>query len=186
MGLEKVIDDILKRGEAKRKEIVKTGEMERDNQIAHARKEIEATRAKAEERTRTTISQMEQQELSAAELESKRALLEAQKKVMDDLRSQTLEELARLPADKRKKIYSKLTAKAKAELGECFVYSNDREKSLIQLPIGMSRSGTVETIGGLVFESKDHTVRLDFRFETILEDMWSAKMKEIYTRLFGE
>ncbi len=185
MGLERVIDDILKRGEAKSREIVKTGETERDNQIAHARKEIEENRIKAQARTKTLIAQMEQQELSAAELQSKRALLEAQRKAMDDLRAQVLEELSQLPADKRKKIYSKLISKARKELNDCFVYSSDKDKTILQLPSGMSRSGSIETTGGLIFESKDRNVRLDFRFETILEDMWNEKMKDIYTKLFG-
>lgn len=185
MGLEKVIDDILKRGEAKAAEIVKAGETERDNQISHAKKELEENRVKAEARTKTMIAQMEQQEVSAAELESKRAILEAQRRVMDDLRSQVLGELSKLPAEKRKRIYTKLISKAKKELAECYVYSNDQDKSLLQLPSGISRAGSIETSGGLVFESKDRRVRLDFRFETILEDMWNEKMKEIYSKLFG-
>ncbi len=185
MGLEKVVDDILKRGQAKRESIIKTGESERDSQIAHAKKEIEEDRTRAEAKTKTMIAQMEQQDLSAAELESKRALLEAQRQVMDDLRAKVLEELSSMPADKKKKIYSKLVAKARKELEECYVYSNDKDKALLQLPSGMSRAGTIEASGGLVFESRDRRVRLDFRFETILEDMWNEKMKEIYSRLFG-
>jgi len=185
MGLEAVIDEILKRGEAKSAEIVRTGESERDNQIVHAKKEIESNRATAEAKAKAAVAQMEQQEISAAELESKRVLLEAQRRVMDDLRSQVLDELSEMPSDKRKRIYGKLIVSAKKELGECYVYSNEKDKALLQLPSGMSRGGSIEANGGLVFESKDRRVRLDFRFETILEDMWNEKMKEIYTKLFG-
>jgi len=36
-----------------------------------------------------------------------------------------------------------------------------------------------------VFESKDRAVRLDFRFETMLDDVWNKRMQEIFGKLFG-
>jgi len=39
--------------------------------------------------------------------------------------------------------------------------------------------------GGLVFESKDRSVRLDYRFETLLEEVWNKRMNEIFSQLFG-
>lgn len=183
--MEKVVEDILRRGEEQKREIVALGEKERDDQVAQTEKVIEEGRRKAEQRTEALISQMEQQELSSAELESKKALLAAQRQVMDELRSMALVEIAHYPPEKRKVIYSKLMARAKKELGECFVYSNAADKSLLVLPAGMSSGGVIECKGGLVFESKDRTVRLDYRFESMLEEVWNSKVQEIYTGLFG-
>src|SRR5512137_1140793 len=100
MGLNKVIEDILKRGEEKRKEIIRTGEKERDAQIQAALKRIEEDSRKADERARATLNQMEQQELSSAELESKRGVLEEERQVMDELKEQVLAELAKYPPEK--------------------------------------------------------------------------------------
>jgi len=186
MGLEKVVDDILRRGEQKRAEIVRTGERERDELMALAKKKIEDDRVKNIQRTKSFIAQMEQQEISSSELESKRLVLESQKKAMDELREQVLEELTRVPTERRKKMYSKLIARATSELGNCYVYSNEKDKALVRLPDGMLTGGTIDTRGGLVFESKDRTVRLDFRFEALLDELWNSKMKEIYGRLLGE
>jgi len=185
MGLEKVVDDILRRGEGKRAEIIRTGEKERDDLILQAKKKIEEDRAKNIQKAKSSIAQMEQQEVSSAELGSKRIILESQRKIMDELKAQVLGELSKMPAEKRKRMYSKLIARAKSELGDCYVYSNEKDQSILQLSGGMQSGGTVDTRGGLVFESKDRTVRLDFRFETLLEDLWSSKMKEIYASLFG-
>ena len=185
MSLEKVVEDILRRGEERKREIISQGERERDELVAQAEKQVAEGRGKAGQRTEAMISQMEQQELSSAELESKKALLAAQRQVMDELRSMVLADVAHYPSEKRKAIYSKLVARARKELGDCYVYSNASDKALLTLPPGMSVAGTVECRGGLVFESKDRSVRLDYRFETVVEEVWNGKMQEIYSGLFG-
>jgi len=183
--LEKVVEDILRRGEERKREIIALGERERDEQVALTEKQIEESRGRAQKRTDATIAQMEQQELSSAELESKKALLSAQRQVMDELKSMVLADVAHYPEEKRKAIYARLIAQAKKELGECYVYSNAADKSLLTLSKGMSIGGEIGCRGGLVFESKDRSVRLDYRFESMIEEVWGRKMQEIYSGLFG-
>ncbi len=183
--MEKVVEDILRRGEEKRKEIISLGEKERDEQIRLAEAKAAEERQNTERRTQVIIAQMEQQELSSAELESKRSLLEAQRQVMESLKEQVLVELERYPEEKRKRLYSKLVQKAKKELGSCRVYSNKSDKGLVQLPSGVTYADTFDGAGGLMFESSDGSLRLDYRFESILDDLWSEKMREIYAKLFG-
>jgi V/A-type H+-transporting ATPase subunit E len=184
MSLDKVVEDILRRGEERRQETLRQGERERDEHIAQADTVIAERKENATRRTESQISQMEQQELSSAELESKKALLSAQRQVMDDIKSQVLAEMSSYPEDKRRTMYARLMEKAKNELGECHVYSNAADKQLLRLIPGISVGGTVNCRGGLVFESKDRAVRLDYRFETMLEDAWSKRIQEIYSNLF--
>ena len=183
--MNKVVEDILRKGEERRRETISQGEKERDEQVLLANKKIEENRTKAEKRSEASIAQLDQQEISSAELEMQRMLLSAQRKVMEELREQVLSELARYPVDKRKRMYAKLAMKAKKELGECYIYSNKDDKALLQLPPGVTIGGVLECIGGLVFESEDRSVRLDFRFESMLDEVWSKKMKEIHSKLFG-
>lgn len=185
MGLNKVVEDILRRGEEKKREIIHLGEGERDEQLRQADKRISDDKQRLEKKAESTIIQMEQQELSSAELESKKSILAAQRQVMEDLREQVLDALGSYPADKKKKLYAKLAAKAKKELGECYVYSSPEDKGLLQLPSGVTVAGTIECYGGLVFESKNKDYRLDYRFESLLDEVWSKEMKDIYERLFG-
>jgi V/A-type H+-transporting ATPase subunit E len=183
MSMNKVVEDILYKGEERKREIVRLGEKERDEQVLQAEKRIEENRVKEEKKTGSLIAQMEQQELSSAELESKKILLAAQRRALEELKAQALAELAEYPTDKRKKLYSKLAAKAKKDLGECFVYSSKDDKAILQLLPGMASGGVIDCIGGLVFESKDRSVRLDFRFESLLEEIWNKKLQEIYGKL---
>jgi V/A-type H+-transporting ATPase subunit E len=103
---------------------------------------------------------------------------------MEDLKQQVLHELEGYPADKRKRLYSKLVSKAKKDLGGCFVYSNKDDESLLQLPSSMMFAGNLECRGGLVFESKDKSFRLDYRFESMLDEVWNKNIQEIYSKLF--
>jgi V/A-type H+-transporting ATPase subunit E len=185
MSLNKVVEDILRRGEERKREIIREGEKERDELLKQAETKVAEESLKAKKRNAAFIAQMEQQELSSAELESKKAMLAAQRASMEELKQQVLEELGRYPADRRKKLYSRLVSKARKELGECAVYSNKVDRSLLQLPSGMSAGAPIECLGGLVFESKDRSVRLDFRFESMVEDVWNKNMREIFAKLFG-
>jgi len=95
-----------------------------------------------------------------------------------------LHELENYPADRRKNLYSKLVSKARKDLGECFVYSNKSDKSLLQIPSSMTYAGALECRGGLVFESKDKSFRLDYQFESMLDEVWNKDIQEIYAKLF--
>ncbi|TFG69602.1 MAG: hypothetical protein E4H25_04525 [Methanomassiliicoccus sp.] len=185
MGLDKVVEDILRRGEEQKSEIIRQGERERDEQLAQTSAMIAEHRKNAEQRAENAIAQMEQQELSSGELEAKKSLLAAQMRVMEELKTQVLVELANYPADKRKKLYGRLMQNAMTELGACYVYSNSSDKALLKLIAGVTDGGVMECMGGLVFESKDRSVRLDYRFESILEGVWNNKIQEIYSSLFG-
>jgi V/A-type H+-transporting ATPase subunit E len=185
MSLDKVVEDILRRGEERRQEIIREGERDRDGHVAQADAQIAEHREKATRRADAQILQMEQQELSSAELESKKALLSAQRQVMDELKAQILAEMAQYPAEKRSAMYAKLMGRAKKELGECYVYSNQADKALLKPPSGISSGGVIDCRGGLVFESKDRAIRLDYRFESMLEDVWNRKIQEIFAGLFG-
>jgi V/A-type H+-transporting ATPase subunit E len=185
MSLNKVVEDILRRGEEKKREIIRLGEQERDEQLKQAEKKIVEDRLKFEKRSETTIAQMEQQELSSAELEAKKAMLAAQRETIDDLKEQVLGALADYPVEKKKKLYAKLVTKAKKELGPCYVYSNENDKAVLRLPVGVTDAGIIDCHGGLVFESKDRSYRLDYRFESLLDEVWNKELQQIYAKLFG-
>ncbi|UCE92030.1 MAG: hypothetical protein JSV90_02500 [Methanobacteriota archaeon] len=183
--MEKLVEDILLKGDERAQEIIRQGEAERDDQILAADDQIRLAREKAEKKADAQISQMEQHELSSAELESRKTLLAAQREVLEDLKERSLAELANYPSDRREKLYDSLSAKAKAILGECVVYSNSADGVLLKPPAGVIKGGEIDCVGGLVFESRDGSVRLDYRFETLLEEVWNRKMSEIYSQLFG-
>ncbi len=185
MGLEKLIEDILQKGAERAQEIVRQGERERDELVQSADADMKANHEKSLEKVEAQIAQLERHELSSAELESRKILLSAQREVLEDLRERALSELALYPQDKKQMLYARLFSTAERTLGDCYVYSNKADNAWLKPPPGIVSGGTVDCLGGLVFESKDRTVRLDYRFETMLEEIWGKMMNEIYTQLFG-
>lgn len=180
-----MVEDILRRGDERSQEILRQGETEKQEQIDLAEKDISANRDRAEKRLEAQITQMEKHELSSAELESRKMLLAAQREILEDLKERVLVELSTYPKDRRDAMYSRLFAKAKDILGDCYVYSNKDDASTLNPPAGVTKGGVIECSGGLVFESTDRSIRLDYRFETVLEELWNKKMNEIYSQLFG-
>lgn len=180
-----MIEDILRKGEERAQEIIRQGERERDEPGRSADAEMKADSERAHKRAEAQITQLEQHELSSAELESRKMLLSAQREVLEDLKERILAELAVYPEDKKQTLYAKLFSKAEGILGDCYVYSNKADNALLKRSPRVTSGGTIDCLGGLVFETKDRTVRLDYRFETMLEDIWGKKMNEIYTQLFG-
>ncbi|MCJ7488801.1 MAG: V-type ATP synthase subunit E family protein [Thermoplasmata archaeon] len=185
MGLEKLIEDILRKGEERAQEIIRQGERERDEPVRSADAELKTNSESAHKRAEAQITQLEQHELSSAELESRKMLLSAQREVLEDLRERILAELAVYPEDKKQMLYAKLFSKAEEILGDCYVYSNKADNALLKRSPRVASGGIIDCLGGLVFETKDRTVRLDYKFETMLEEIWGKKMNEIYTQLFG-
>lgn len=180
-----MIDDILRKGEERAQEIIRQGERERDEPVRSADAELKTNSERAHKRAEAQITQLEQHELSSAELESRKMLLSAQREVLEDLRERILAELVVYPEDKKQMLYAKLFSKAEEILGDCYVYSNKADNALLKRSPRVASGGTIDCLGGLVFETMDRTVRLDYRFETMLEEIWGKKMNEIYTQLFG-
>ena len=77
-----MVEDILRKGDERAKEIISQGEAERDERVKLADKDISDKRELAERRLESQIAQMEQHELSSAELESRKMLLAAQREVL--------------------------------------------------------------------------------------------------------
>ena len=44
----------------------------------------------------------------------------------------------------------------------------------------------IDGLGGFVLESKDGSVVLDYRFDSLLEDAWKANLGPVNKALFGE
>ena len=51
---------------------------------------------------------------------------------------------------------------------------------------GFSLGDDIAGLGGFVLESKDGSVVLDYRFDSLLEDAWKANLGPVNRELFGE
>lgn len=189
MGLENVVSDILKSA----REEVSATEADRDSEVSSIVEEAKRTGERItgekvasaeEEATRTR-----KQEISGANLEVRRMLLNTRKEILDETRKQTAERLHALDTE------SLLRSLVKSHSGEATrIYSSRQDQPIVEglcdelLEAKLTKleyAGNINCIGGIVLETEDETVRLDYTFDTILSEVGERSMKQISNILFG-
>ncbi|HVL88197.1 MAG TPA: hypothetical protein VM681_09390 [Candidatus Thermoplasmatota archaeon] len=179
MALENVVDGI--RAQAR---------SEADAQAAKARAEAEALLAAArekaakfrEQRSRELadeIVRVSRRERAAAELESRRLKLEAEKALLAALRAAAETRLRELPPEVRARHVKQLAARAGIPGGRLVVSEKDRAAA-------EKLGGPVTTgafLGGVVVDAPDGSTREDLRYESLLDEIWQANLKDVVSVL---
>ena len=182
MSLEKVIYKIEKEGEKE----IKSIELETKRQ---AEQIIQIAKKKSQELTKARHSEAEKlienlriQEKSIAELEAKKIRLNTEKEMLDATYQECLDALNSISHEK---LISSLLNKVKKEMPEATsIYSNKRDEELVRSLSDLNYAGNIESIGGIIAENIDGTMRLDYRYETIASNVWNRSLKEIADKLF--
>jgi len=183
MGLEKVIENIQKEGKEKIQSILQDAEKQTAQLLQTKQKIVDDTAQKKRAELEKQIALLKTQEESSVEIEVKKIRLNAEKDILARTYQECLNALSDLPHEK---ILSFLLKKAKTELPEAaYVYSNTRDKPLIQSLTTISYGGTIDTKGGIIVENEERNLKLDYRYETIADQIWERSLKEIAKKLFA-
>jgi len=183
MGLEKVIENIQKEGKEKIQSILQDAEKQTAQLLQTKQKIVDDTAQKKRAELEKQIALLKTQEESSVEIEVKKIRLNAEKDILTQTYQECLNALSDLPHEK---ILSFLLKKAKTELPEAaYVYSNTRDKPLIQSLTTISYGGTIDTKGGIIVENEERNLKLDYRYETIADQIWERSLKEIAKKLFA-
>jgi V/A-type H+-transporting ATPase subunit E len=185
MGLENVVSDILTE--------VSAIEADRDSDVSSIVEEAKRTGeritgekvASAEEEA----TRIRKQEISGANLEVRRMLLNTRKEILDETQKQTAERLHELDTE------SLLRSLIRVHSGDATrIYSSRQDQPVVEglcdelLEAKLTKLeyvGNIDCIGGIVLETEDETVRLDYTFDTILSEVSERSMKQISNILFG-
>lgn len=144
-----------------------------------ARAALEKARADAEAEART----LERNEMSGAELESKRKRLLAQKQVLDQVAAAALGRVENLPPEKRRALVGALLLRAKRDVPSGGVYCNESDRPQAEAA-GFRFLGPLPGGGGVVVESSDARFRVDLRYETVLQETWARSVKDVVAALY--
>jgi V/A-type H+/Na+-transporting ATPase subunit E len=185
MALDKVIGNILESANKEAATQIATAEKERASILQQADGTIAEKKKAQEKELEIALKRLRQQEISSAELEAKRIVLNAKKEMLDRSLSETLRELESMsPADKAR-LYEKIMANAKNSIAKPKVFCPKGESNLVPKDSGAASVTETDMGAGLVLESQDGTIRLDYRVATTLESVWEKEMKNVSTILFG-
>lgn len=184
MALDKVANDILEGAKQEAAKRIQDAEKERTKILQESDQRIEKLQKAEEKELQETLKRMRRQELSSAELESKKVVLNSRKEILNRTFSGTLEELSALDPKQKSALYKKMLADGKKIIHHPKVFIPKGEADLLAGLRGCASLTETEMEPGLILESEDSAVRLDYRFRTILDSIWDKELKNVSNILF--
>jgi V/A-type H+-transporting ATPase subunit E len=191
MGLEVVIEEIRDKGKREADRIRSDTGAEVSTILKAAQGKAERIKLAAEQDVEKQTSHIMNQEASAANLVVKRELLNTQKGLLDQVYSTALSRIAVLPEDFHRDAMKTLLTKAKAEIPEGIVHCNQRDSEILSRILssdtsfkGYTKGDPVEIEGGVIVESKNGELQIDYSYRTFLNGVWETGLKDASGILF--
>jgi V/A-type H+-transporting ATPase subunit E len=182
MGLDKVIENIQKEGKEKITHILQDAEKQAALILEAKQKTIDEASVKKKQELEKQIDMLKTQEASSVEIEVKKIRLNAEKDILSQTYQECLQTLSSLP---HKTIISSLLKNVGKELpNAAYIYSNTRDEPIVRSLTKIPYGGSIDTLGGIIVENKEKTLKIDYRYETIAELVWERSLKEIAEKLF--
>jgi V/A-type H+-transporting ATPase subunit E len=160
--------------------------------LAEAQEQVIAIKTAAEDEANRQEGYIIAQEVAAANLSVKRATLNAQKDVLDEVYTRVVADIAALPDEFHRKAIRELCKTAAKELGAGVYYCNERDVAAVEDALsslktlsGFSLAGTKDISGGIIAESADGALQLDFSYSTYVSEVWESGLKDASDILFG-
>ncbi|NYT20497.1 MAG: V-type ATP synthase subunit E [Methanomicrobiales archaeon] len=192
MGLEVVIEEIRDKGKREAERIRQETQAEVNSILKTAQEKAERIKLAVDQDVERQKSHIMNQEVSAANLVVKRQLLNTQKDLLDQVYSVALSSIARLPEDVHRDVLKSLLSKAKAEIPEGIVHCNRRDSETLNRILagdttlkGYVAGKTVEIEGGIIIESTNGEIQIDYSYRTFLDEIWETGFKDASEILFG-
>jgi V/A-type H+-transporting ATPase subunit E len=176
MGLEVVVQDVLARGEEEADRIKQEGTDEANAIIAGAENTARQILKEKREQAIEQIDRRKNREISSANLDVKRAILNAKKELLDGVYDEAIEVLASLPESERETIIKKLL---ESQTESTRVFSNKNDEALVRRISSLEYGGTIRCSGGIMLENEDGTVIRDLTFDTLLRDVREKSLKQL-------
>jgi len=192
MGLEVVIEEIRDRGKREADQIRSETQAEVSSILHDAQERAERIKLGVDQDVERQRTHIMGQEVSAANLVVKRQLLNTQKELLDQVYAAALSTIAKLPEDFHREAMKTLLRKALQEIPDGIVRCAPRDREALSRILsedpsfsGYTKGNPVEIDGGVIIESRDGTLQIDFSYKTTLNDIWETGLKDASGTLFG-
>ncbi len=190
-GLEAVIKEIREKGRKEAEAIRAETRAEVEAILQDAQNRAAEIKMAAEAEAGRVATHIINQEVSAANLVVKRQVLNAQKTLLDQVYSASLAAVGDLPAEFHREALTELLKKVAGEIEEGVVHANARDAPIIKEIIsrektlsGYTAGVPVEIPGGIIAESTDGELMIDYSYRTFLDEVWESGLKNASDILF--
>ena len=191
MGLEAVIEEIRDKGKKEADRIRQETQAERAAILSAAQEKAERIKLAADQDVDRQTAHIMNQEVSSANLVVKRQLLNTQKELLDSVHANALSTIESLPGDFHRDALSSLLAKAKTEIPDGIVHCSRRDNDVLTQILagnpafsGYTRGEPADIEGGIIVESRDGELQIDYSYRTFLDGVWETVLKDASDILF--
>ncbi|MCL2333751.1 MAG: V-type ATP synthase subunit E family protein [Candidatus Methanoplasma sp.] len=147
--------------------------------------QISDMKAKEDKKLKEAVERLKRQELSSAELESKKVVLSKKKEILAKTFESVLADLESAPRDEKLEQYKQMVKSAKTVIDKPkAVISSKDDFTAKELGV-KSVTKDPKIRAGLILQSEDDTVEVDMQYETILQSIWDSEIKALSDIMFG-
>lgn len=187
MGIERLKGSLISEAREEAEKITGAAREQADGITQAERSKCLAMRKDADASVKRLLDDLRGERIAWARLESKRIMAEAKedaiKGVIDDF-FEALEAARKSP--EYKKYMAKSLNEAIAELGAgATIHVVKGDKALVASGKGARVVEDLDSVGGLLAESADGKIRMNFTLETLFEGYRDEVRKRVYDLLFG-
>jgi vacuolar-type H+-ATPase subunit E/Vma4 len=177
MGLEQVIGEVRRDGDARAQALLEDARREAKQVLDQARQQAAAYEQQRMAQAAKDSAAAAAQVASRAESESRKAVLASESGLRTGLRAALLKTLADLPAKQREVHLKALVAQAQKVIPAGKVWGNAADTTFLHTQKAYKHAGQAPIAGGIVVESEDGMNRLDLSYETLLDEAWRDILK---------
>ena len=183
--LANVTQEILKAAEEEVSKIKADAKAEADRILSDAASKVAELEQNEAKKRDEEVERLKRQEISSAELESKKIVLAKKKEILSNVFDETLKELEDADPKDKLKHYVKMVAYAKTIIPEPIVImSKDDKFTAKQLEVAeVKRDAKIK--GGLIIQSEDGQIEIDMQYSALLRTVWDRGIKDVSDILFG-
>ncbi len=188
MGLEKVKREILDNAQNEASGITDAAQADARAIIKSAEKQASELEERAREGAEKASELLKKRELAAAELELQKQALAAKNELVERVFSQAVKEISKLSGKKMEAHIRSLLSAARKGMEVSVLYCNGRDAGIAEAAgdgkLKVLRDDTIA--GGIIAESRDGRLRMDFSYDALLEQAKSKVLGDVARKLFGK
>ena len=185
MALANVTQEITKAAQAQADAARAQAQEEIAKIDADADAKIAELKEKEDKKLKEAIEHLSRQELSSAELESKKIVLAKKKELLTDVFEETLADLVNAPREKKLEQYKAMVEVAKKIIGNPKAVMSEKD-DFTAADLGVSSvEKDSRVVAGLILQSEDGSEEVDMQYSTLLQSIWDREIKSVSDILFG-
>ncbi len=180
MGIEKVKERVLEEARQKAKERIESANAEANEILKASLNQLKEKESELRAQLQAEVASINRREAAKAKLESKKLELTLRKDFVESIFSQAKEMLSGIPETERASHIKRLLKKANSEMKAEIIYCNKKDSKHI---IGY-KIKDAEITGGIIAESADGSLRADYSYEALLDQLKDSLLPELDKLLF--